>query len=421
MTATLNKQQQDCLNKLANTHHNYFITGQAGTGKSLLLKKYARNHAGNLAICAPTGVAALNVGGQTLHSLLRLPLGLIADTPLHQNSEHKKLLQKLDTLVIDEISMVSADLMDGIDRALRTARSKNSDKPFGGVQLILFGDPYQLPPIPPRSSEEKQYYTDNYLSQWFFDAHVWQHSTLETIELHEIHRQTDNEFRDILTALRDGTITNRQAEQLNTAANKTPQTHTLTLATINRKVDSINTARLKELPGKTHTYKAEIEGEFNEREHPTDENLHLKLGAQVMLLKNDPDGRYVNGTIGTVTKLATKVTVEIDGKDCEIEASTWQRYRYSYDPQEKRVERETVGEFKQIPLRLAWAITIHKAQGLTFDRVTVDLGYGAFSAGQAYVALSRVRTLEGLHLTRPLRQGDVQIDSRVRAYMNGSR
>ncbi|WP_243854542.1 ATP-dependent DNA helicase [Canibacter zhoujuaniae] len=413
----LSAAQQAVFERIELSNEHLFITGKAGTGKSTLLQHLARHTSKQIAICAPTGVAALGVGGQTIHSLLRLPVGVIADHELTQSRDLKKMLAAIELLVIDEISMVSADLMDGIDRALRLARRKPFD-PFGGCQIVMFGDPYQLPPVVPRDEHERAYMKDTYRSLWFFDAKVWETAAVSVIELNEVHRQKDGRFKEILSALREGRVTADMAEEINAAGCRpAPATGVITLATTNATVNRINAARLAELPGRTLKARAEITGEFKQHSFPADETLELKVGAQVMFLRNDPDGRWVNGTIGVVSRIAGNVWVEIDHEEHEVEPTVWERFQYTYDAELGKLEREVAAEFEQFPLRLAWAVTIHKSQGHTYDRAIVDLGPRAFSAGQTYVALSRVRSIEGLYLTRPLKPSDVIVDQNVQRFM----
>ncbi|MBO1902788.1 AAA family ATPase [Leucobacter weissii] len=419
----LSPEQLAVYERIEHTREHVFVTGRAGTGKSTILNHLAHRTSKILAVCAPTGVAALNVGGQTIHSLLRLPTGVIADHDLDQPSELKKMLASIDTLVIDEISMVSADLMDAIDRSLRQARGRRHD-PFGGVQIIMFGDPYQLPPVPPRDPHERAYYADTYRSLWFFDARVWADAPIAVIELAEVHRQRDDRFKQILGAVRHGEVTEDMAEDLNAAGARPAPREVLTLATTNATVTRLNQQRLAEITGDSLRAVAEVNGEFRENAYPADEVLELKPGAQVMFLRNDPDGRWVNGTIGRVSRVAGTVWVDVDGagggtEEFEVEPTVWERYRYRYDAESKKLEKEVVAEFEQFPLRLAWAVTIHKSQGHTYDAAVVDLGPRAFSAGQSYVALSRVRSLDGLYLRRPLQPADVIVDPNVVRFMRG--
>lgn len=416
----LTAEQQSIYERIENSRDHVFVTGRAGTGKSTLLNHLSWNTDKTIVIAAPTGVAALNVGGQTIHSLFRLPVGLIADHDLEQPDSVRKLLNAIDTLVIDEVSMVNADLMDGIDRSLRQARQRPAE-PFGGVQVILFGDPYQLAPVPGRG-DEKAYIEDTYRSFWFFDAKVWSEAPLRIIELTEIHRQADDAFKFMLNAVRHGQVTADIAGALNRAGARTPPEGVITLAARNDAVTRINQASLARLPGRSLTAKAEISGAFGESSHPADVELELKVGAQVMFLRNDsqggPDGqRWVNGTIGEVTKIDGTVFVEVDNQEFEVEPVTWEKYRYSYQPATKRLKKEIVAEFTQFPLRLAWAVTIHKSQGKSYDQAIVDLGSRAFSPGQSYVALSRLTSLEGLYLSRPLRPSDIIVDADVRRFM----
>jgi ATP-dependent exoDNAse (exonuclease V) alpha subunit len=416
----LSPEQLAVFETIEHTREHMFVTGRAGTGKSTILNHLAWNTSKIIAVCAPTGVAALNVGGQTIHSLLRLPTGVIADHELDQPTELKKMLAAIDTLVIDEISMVSADLMDAIDRSLRQARGRKHD-PFGGVQIIMFGDPYQLPPVPPRDPHERAYYADTYRSLWFFDAKVWLDEPLTVVELTEVHRQRDDRFKQILGAVRFGEVTADMAEELNAAGARPAPEDVITLATTNATVARINASRLAKITGDPLKAVAEINGEFRENLYPADEVLELKPGAQVMFLRNDSDGRWVNGTIGTVSRIDSTVWVEVDGpdgiKEFEVDPSVWERYRYRYDADTKKLEKEVVAEFEQFPLRLAWAVTVHKSQGHTYDQAVVDLGPRAFTAGQTYVALSRVRSLEGLYLGRPLRPSDIIVDPNVVRFM----
>lgn len=413
----LSAQQQIVYDRIEHTREHLFITGRAGTGKSTLLSHLAWHTSKIIAVCAPTGVAALGVGGQTIHSLFRLPTGVIADHDLSQPPELKKLLSSIDTLVIDEISMVNADLMDAIDRSLRQARGRRHDA-FGGVQIIMFGDPYQLPPVPPRDIDERAYFQDAYRSRWFFDAHVWQGAELSRVELTEIHRQSDDRFKRLLNAVRHGAVTADMAAELNEAGARTPPAEgVITLATTNAIVNRINAGRLAEIVGSPLRAAAEVNGDFAKNALPADEVLELKVGAQVMFLRNDPDGRWVNGTLGTVSRIDGTVWVRTGDEEYEVEPAVWERYKYRYDATTKTLTKDVVAEFEQFPLRLAWAVTIHKSQGQTYDDAVIDLGPRVFSAGQTYVALSRLRSLDGLFLSRPLRPNDIIVDPDVARFM----
>ncbi|MBB4665844.1 ATP-dependent exoDNAse (exonuclease V) alpha subunit [Microbacterium marinum] len=453
-TPPLSPEQEALFRLIEDTDQHVFVTGRAGTGKSTLLQHLAWNTEKQIAVCAPTGVAALNVEGQTIHSLFKLPIGLIADSELEQSDATRKILNAIDTLVIDEVSMVNADVMDAIDRSLRQARRRRAE-PFGGVQVVMFGDPYQLSPVPPRG-DELRYIQDHYRSFWFFDAQVWAGpradagairsdglldlgrvgAPLHIAELRDIHRQSDDAFKAMLNAVRHGIVTADIADALNAAGSRKPpapvegEVPIITLATRNDIVSRINQRHLDALPGPVQTARAEISGDFGRGDaaYPADQELQLKLGAQVMFLRNDIGGfggegpRWVNGSIGTVTRIAgSSVRVELDGEEHDVEPAVWERFRYAYDPGTRKLTREIVAEYTQFPLRLAWAVTIHKSQGKTYDRAVVDLGSGAFAPGQTYVALSRLTSLEGLYLSRPLRPADILVDRDVRRFMAGVR
>lgn len=422
---TLSREQAAVFQAIEETREHVFVTGRAGTGKSTLLNHLNWKTKKQIVICAPTGVAALNVGGQTIHSLFRLPIGVIADHDIDQNDTVRKILNAMDTLVVDEVSMVNADLMDAMDRSLRQARQRPLE-PFGGAQVVLFGDPYQLAPVP-GDADERAYFADTYDSMWFFDAKVWREVDLKIFELGEIHRQHDDEFKQLLNAVRHGRVTAEMAGVLNAigARRPLPEQGAITLATTNSTVNRINATALKRLPGTSKANEAEVNGDFGGRAFPADERLELKVGAQVMFLRNDtaigPEGqRWVNGTIGTITSLKREVRVEIDGEEHEIEPVTWEKYRYKWDPHRKKLEKEIIAEFTQFPLRLAWAVTIHKSQGASYETAIVDLGPRVFSPGQTYVALSRLTSLEGLYLQRPLRPSDIIVDRNVERFMAGA-
>jgi ATP-dependent DNA helicase PIF1 len=414
---TLSPEQQAVFDAIETTREHIFVTGRAGTGKSTLLNHLAWNTSKQVVICAPTGVAALNVGGQTIHSLFRLPIGVIADHEIEQTNELRKLLGTIDTIVIDEVSMVNADLMDAIDRSLRQARQRPRE-PFGGAQVVLFGDPYQLAPVP-GDADERAYFTDQYRSMWFFDAKVWSIADLVIYELATIHRQHEAEFKYMLNAVRHGRVTAEIAAKLNeTGARPAPTDGTITLATTNVTVTRINATQLAKLPGRSLTARAEVSGEFGGRSYPADEALELKVGAQVMFLRNDGDQRWVNGSIGVVTKIDSTVWVDVDGEVFQVQPMVWEKYRYSYSALTKSLKKDIVAEFTQFPLRLAWAVTIHKSQGKTYERAIVDLGQRSFAPGQTYVALSRISQLDGLYLSRPLRPSDIIVDENVLRFMS---
>jgi ATP-dependent exoDNAse (exonuclease V) alpha subunit len=411
---------------MEDTLDHLFITGRAGTGKTTLLHEFVATTAKSVAVCAPTGVAALAIGGQTIHSLLRLPLGIIGDRELgFIPKESLAVLANLDALVIDEVSMVSADVLDAIDRRLRQAKRRRNS-PFGGIQMMMFGDPYQLSPVV-SGQAEKAYFQDHYRSPWFFDAKVWSETEMTTFELDTIHRQADGEFRSVLNALREGRMDPEMGRMLNERGMREPDDPELiTLTTTNASVTKINSIALERLEGKGKIAHADIEGDFGSTSaYPADEQLVLKPGARVMFLRNDTGGadgpRFVNGTIGTVTKITDTVTVDVDGEGVLVEPVTWEKIRYEYSPATKTISHDVVAEFTQFPLRLAWAVTIHKAQGKTLDAAVIDLGQRAFAPGQTYVAFSRLTSLDGLYLKRPLSPSDIIVDQDVLRFMSNPR
>jgi len=445
-TVTLSSEQQALFDYIEGSENNIFVTGRAGTGKSTLLTYLIENTKKKVAVCAPTGVAALNVGGVTIHSLFGFPFGILGteDIGRHLNRRTREVLAAIDMLVIDEVSMVNADLMDTMSRAMGIARGRRK-LPFGGAQVVMFGDPYQLAPVP-GNNEERAYMAENYQSNWFFDAHVWREDSLERYELSEIFRQHDEHFKEILNAIRDGSCTQEMLDYINQCGNRfPPHDDVIRLATINESVNSVNRHRMSRLETKPKTFHAVFSASDEKafgRTLPAEPVLELKVGAQVMFIKNDdsstvknPNGtgllkRWVNGTIGTVVDLPSSggVVVEVDGETLEVGRSTWEKVRYEIDEQFDealgRVKEVLVAvplaEFQQIPLRLAWAVTVHKSQGQTYDEVVIDMGRGAFSPGQTYVALSRVRSLDGLYLTRAIRMSDIMVDADVLRFMGSS-
>lgn len=399
---------------------NLFITGRAGTGKSTLLQIFRRTTDRNVVVLAPTGVAALNVGGQTIHSLFGFPPRLIQARDIRPNRRYKRLFANLEILIIDEISMVRADVMEAIDLALKLNR--NSHEPFGGVQLVMFGDLFQLPPVV-SSAQERQYFSYRYATPYFFSADCLDTIDLEMVELREVYRQDSRYFLRLLEAIRNATVDQGDLDALNERhlADFTPDPATpyLTLAARNATVMAINQRELAGNPHPEICYLAQVKGNFPEKLFPVPAALKLKVGAQVMTVRNDNEKRYVNGTIGTVVECkeaAVVIRVTEGGKPRTIEVGPeeWDIIRYKADTEDlAKIGTETLGTFKQLPVRLAWAVTIHKSQGKTFDRIIVDLGRGAFEHGQTYVALSRCRTLEGIVLRNPLTPRDVMVDPEV--------
>jgi hypothetical protein len=415
----LSEEQQNIFDIIENQNGNIFITGKAGTGKSSLLQYFKYKSQKRLVVVAPTGVAALNVGGQTIHSLFGFPPAFLSEDKLRELRLYPKtafLLKNIDTVVIDEISMVRADLMEAIDYRLRTARG--NELPFGGAQVIMFGDPYQLPPVV-SDSELHRYFAHNNGGHYFFNASVWKNTPMEIYELTQIFRQKDENFKNILNEIRHGGVSNTLLNELNERVNfPIPNEGVITLATTNNTVNAINSLRLSQLSGKLFTYKAIIEGELDKASFPTEELLQLKDGAQVMFLKNDKEKRWVNGTLGFIKALSdNEVKVDVDGITFSVAKEKWNKIKYFYNQEERRIEEEVVSSFIQYPLRLAWAITVHKSQGQTYGSVAVDMGDGAFAHGQTYVALSRCTTLETLYLKRGIVIEDIIVDPVIVEFM----
>ncbi len=415
---TLSSEQKELFELLEKANNHYFFTGKAGTGKSVLLQYFRQKSEKHIVVCAPTGVAALNIGGQTIHSLFKIPPGFVKKDSLKIEKRTAKLLKHIDSVVIDEVSMVSPDLMDAMDHLLRQAR--NSTVPFGGVQMVMFGDLYQLPPVL-TDKELYEYFEKNYGGYFFFNAHVWQRTSFEIRELTTIFRQKDEDFKIILNAIREGTITDEQLALLNKRTVAAPSEGVVILATINVSVAKINEMRLSKLEATVYEYEAEIEGSLEKSAFPADEVLRLKKGAQVMLLRNDKEKRWVNGSMGYIHSLTdTIIQVSIDGVNYTIPKETWKKIRYNFNQTTNSIEEEVVSSFTQFPLKLAWAITIHKSQGQTYTTVAIDMGRGAFASGQAYVALSRCRTLDGIYLKRPILRQDIIVESKIKDFMKNT-
>ena len=389
---------------------NLFLTGRAGTGKTTMLRKFLAGAGDKAIVLAPTGVAAMNAGGQTIHSFFKFPPRLIEPTDI-KRLRSTRLVKAIDTMIIDEISMVRADMLDAIDKSLKLNRA--SKRPFGGVRMILSGDLHQLPPVV--SGQEAPILQERYGGSYFFNAPAFREAEFSLLALKHVFRQAEPRFLALLGALRTGRVTPNDEAVLrglvsSKSAVEASETHVV-LTPNNANAFRINQARLDGLTTRSQTFEADVQGQFEEKAYPTEADLELKEGARVMLIKNDPEGRWVNGTLATVAGFSgSRVIVEIDDHVYEIEQTAWEKYRYELDPETKKVKREVVGTFKQVPLRLAYAVTIHKAQGLTLDKVFIDFDFGMFAHGQAYVAFSRARSLDGLSISRPLRPRDLVLD-----------
>lgn len=416
-----NEQFLHALHMMEETDKNVFITGRAGTGKSTLLQHFRNTTKKNIAVLAPTGVAAVNVKGQTIHSFFGFKPDITPDMVNGMRPREKSIYKKLDAIVIDEVSMVRADLMDCVDGFLRI-HGKSKTQPFGSIQMIFIGDLYQLPPVV--TSRDKAIFGSLYKSPYFFDAMLFGSSfDMQFIELEKVYRQRDDRFLNILNAIRNNTATDEDIAAIN--ARYMPEFHDdkgfyIHLTTTNDLAYSINTRRLADLKGEEYTYHGLIEGDFNAKDLPTGLDITLKIGAQVMLLNNDSKGRWINGSIGRVIGIEkTKgepdaIQVELqDGETVDVGHYTWGMYEFHYDKKARTVISDVVGTFTQYPIKLAWAVTIHKGQGMTFERVIIDIGRGTFSHGQLYVALSRCTSLEGIILRKQMHKKHILMDWRV--------
>lgn len=410
---------------MEDTQKNILITGRAGTGKSTLLM-YFRDHTNKKAvILAPTGVAAVNVSGQTIHSFFHFKPNVTPESIKKKQSAGKEkttIYKKLTTIVIDEVSMVRADLLDCVDKLLRL-NGPDAKLPFGGVQMIFIGDLYQLPPVV--ASAEREIFRTHYSSPYFFSAKVFDRLDMQFVELEKVYRQKDDEFVRLLNAIRNRSVTDDDLAQFNKRCDPgfepPPGSFTLSLTGTNDLADRINEKRLAELPGKTWKARGEIVGDFGKEYLPTAVELKLKKGAQIMLLNNDSFGRWINGTIGKIKKFEKgedEIVAELDnGETVHISPYTWKIYRFLLENDELRSEE--VGSFRQFPVRLAFAVTIHKSQGKTFENVVIDVGRGTFAHGQMYVALSRCTTLAGIVLKQPLKKSHILMDWQVVKFLTG--
>lgn len=432
---TANREWQQALQIIQYTRRSLFLTGKAGTGKSTFLRYVAENTKKKHVILAPTGIAAINAGGQTLHSFFKLPFHplLPNDTSysirnirktLKYSGELTKLLQGLDLIIIDEVSMVRADIIDFIDKVLRIY-CRNMREPFGGKQMLLVGDIFQLEPV--IKEDEWRLMQPFYSSAYFFAAKVWQEMQLVSIELRKVYRQSDDHFIALLDRIRQNHISDSDLKAINARVNQSSQQPQkgleITLATRRDTVDYINNQHLAELEGETSVFNGQIKGEFPETSLPAPVELEVKPGAQVIFVRNDKEKRWVNGTIGVVIYIdegeGIITVVDEDGNEHDVEREVWENMRYTFNEKEQKIEEQLLGTFVQFPLRLAWAITVHKSQGLTFRKVKIDFsGGGAFAGGQTYVALSRCTSLEGITLEAPIHRSDIFVRAEVVAFAN---
>ena len=428
----LNPQFKHVLQLIKEGQQNLFITGKAGTGKSTLLNYY-RSITGNkssVVVLAPTGVSALNVRGQTIHSFFRFSIDVTVEKIQGKRRvRNPELYKYLRIIIIDEVSMVRADLMDCVDMFLRKFGPVRG-APFGGVRMIFVGDLLQLPPIV--KEEEKSLFCDYYESPFFFSARVFQEQEITTIHLEKVYRQKNQQFIEVLNRVRSNSITDEDIYFLNSRCDPSFEPEDgrfyITLCSRNKTADGINDRHLQKLTGRLYQSLAVIQGGFGKEYYPTGADLRYKVGAQVMLVSNDQAGRWVNGSIGVVKSVEVdeegeqyiRVLLQGANKVVTVYKKTWEIYRFSFSNKEKKIVSESMGSFTQLPFRLTWAVTIHKSQGKTFDRVVIDLSEGVFAGGQVYVALSRCSSFEGMVLKSPFQKRHVRVDSRALNFLSHS-